>query len=108
MKNCNYKKQLEEENFFLRNQQVTDLETLKNQYKLTIEGFTPITILKNSFESIILTPNLKTKILSQVLSLGVNLLTNDKKSIISENTFKGALGKILLFGLKKITKKKTF
>jgi hypothetical protein len=107
MKNSNYKKLLAEEIILLKYQQAADLQSLKNQYHQTIIGFTPLNILKTSFESILSTSNLKTKIVCHLLSLAMNLITKNKQKTTTENPFQGIIGKILLFGVKKIIRIKS-
>jgi hypothetical protein len=53
------------------------------------------------------TSNLKTKIVRHLLSLGMNLITKNKQKTTTENPFQGIIGKILLFGVKKIIRIKS-
>ena len=106
MKKANHKMVLEAKIAYLKNKQATDLTILKEQYHETIDSFTPFNMLKNSIESILTTPNLKVKLLSQVLNLGTTYLTKVGISASSENPVQGILGQIILFGLNKITRKK--
>lgn len=106
MKKINQKLVLEAKIAYLKNKQTTDFTILKAQYHETIASFTPFNILKNSVESILTTPNLKVKLLSQALNLGATYLTKVGISTSSENPIQGILGKIILFGLNKITRKK--
>lgn len=103
MKKPNQKLVLEEKIAYLKNKQTTDFYNLKEQYHQTIESFTPINIIKNSFESIIDTPNLKAKLLRQALSLGLNFITKSKQKAPSEHQKTGVLGKIIRFALKTMT-----
>jgi hypothetical protein len=107
MKKLNQKLVLEAKITYLKNKQTTDFTILKTQYHETIDSFTPFNMLKNSVESILTTPNLKGKLLSQALNLGVTYLTKGGILTSSENPMQGILGKIILFGLNKITRKKT-
>ena len=106
MKKINQKLVLEAKITYLKDKQATDLIILKAQYHETIDSFTPFNMLKNSVESILTTPNLKVKLLSQALNLGATYLTKVGISTSSENPIQGILGKIILFGLNKITRKK--
>ncbi len=103
MKKLDQKKILEAEIAYLKVKQAADLNSLKEQYHQTIESLTPLTILKNSFESIIDTPNLKAKLLRQALSLGLNFITKSKQKAPSEHQKPGVLGKIIRFALKTMT-----
>lgn len=107
MKKLDQKKILEAEIAYLKVKQAADLNSLKEQYHQTIESLTPLTILKNSFESIIDTPNLKAKLLRQALSLGLNFITKSKQKVPSEHLIQGVLGKIIRFALKKISRNKS-
>ena len=102
MKKIDQKKILEAEIAYLKAQQATDLNRLKMQYHQTIESFTPMTLLKNSFESIINTPNLKAKLLQQALSLSLNFITKNTKKAPSEHPSPGVLGRIIRFALKRM------
>lgn len=102
MKKLDQKKILAAEIAYLKSQQASDLNSLKEQYHQTIESFMPLTLLKNSFESIINTPNLKAKLLRQALSLGLNFITRNSQKAPLESPTLGFLGKIIRFALKKM------
>lgn len=103
MKKLDQKKILAAEIAYLKVKQVADLNSLKEQYHQTIESFTPLTMLKNSFESIISTPNIKAKLLRQALSLGLNFIKKNTQKASSEHPAPGILGKIIRFALKTMT-----
>lgn len=103
MKKLDQKKILAAEIAYLKVKQAADLNSLKEQYYQTIESLTPLTILKNSFESIINTPNLKAKLLRQALSLGLNFISKSKQKAPLESPKPGVLGKIIRFALKTMT-----
>jgi hypothetical protein len=107
MKKLNQKLVLDAKIAYLKNKQTTDFTILKTQYHETIDSFRPINIIKNSFSSIITAPNLKANLLNQALNFGVSYLTKGGILTSSENPMQGILGKIILFGLNKITRKKT-
>ena len=106
MKELNQKLVLESKIAYLKNKQISDFTVLKAHYHETIDSFTPFNMLKNSVESILITPNLKGKLLSQALNLGATYLTKGVISTSSENPIQGILSKIILFALNKITRKK--
>lgn len=87
---------------FLKDQQAVDLLVLKEQYHETIESFTPINIIKNSFNSILTAQNLKAKLLRQAL-LGLNFINKNSQKAPSEHPIQGVLGKIIRFALKRMT-----
>jgi hypothetical protein len=107
MKKVNQKLVLEEKIAYLKNKQTIDFIILKAQYHETIESFTPINILKNSFNSIITAPNLKANLLNQALNFGVSFLTKNITNSNSENPIQGFFGKIIRFALKKISRNKS-
>jgi len=107
MKKINQKMVLEAKIAYLRNKQTADFHTLKTQYHETIESITPINILKNSFDSLLSTPNLKAKLLGKALNLVTSFFIKKGLSTSSENPMQYTLSKIILFGLNKISRKKT-
>lgn len=107
MKKLNQKLVLEAKIAYLKNKQTTDFYNLKEQYHQTIESFTPINLIKNSFSSIITAPNLKANLLNQALNFGVSFITKNAINSNSENPIQGILGKIIRFALKKISRNKS-
>lgn len=98
---------LEAKIVFLKNKQTSDFLDLKEQYQQTIESFTTINIIKNSFKSMLSSPNLKANLLNQALNFGVSFISKNALNSSSENPILNILGKIIRFGLKKITRTKT-
>ncbi|WP_396217268.1 hypothetical protein [Flavobacterium sp.] len=107
MKKLNQKLVLEAKIDYLKNKQTTDFYNLKEQYHQTIESFTTINLIKNSFESILKAPNLKANLLNQALNFGVSFITKNAINTNSENPIQGIIGKIIRFALKKISRNKS-
>jgi hypothetical protein len=103
MKKPNQKLVLEEKIAYLKNKQTTDFYNLKEQYHQTIESFTPINIIKNSFESILKAPNLKANLLNQALNYGISFIEKNTLHSNVDFSMQGILGKIFRFALKKMT-----
>jgi hypothetical protein len=103
MKKIDQKKILEAEIAYLKVQQAADLNSLKEQYNQTIESFTPINIIKNSFESILKSPNLKANLLNQALNYGVSFIAKNTLHSNVDFSMQGVLGKIFRFALKRMT-----
>jgi hypothetical protein len=100
MKTINQKAALEAKIAFLKSKQTSDLLILKDQYHITIDSFKPFNLIKNSFEEVISTTNLKANLINGALGFGTRYITKNILNENSENPIKRIFGKIFKFALK--------
>ncbi len=100
MKPTNQKAILLERIIALQKQKEQDLLILKAQYYTTIGSFSPINLIKKSFQEVVSTPHLTANILQGTLEMGTQYLS---KTFFNSNRIKvpGWLGKIVQFVLKR-------
>lgn len=100
MKKANQKEILMELINTSRNKQAQDLQELKNQYRITVNSFSTLSILKASLQEVVTMPNLTSNIIQGTLKLGTQYLSNTLSN--SNSTLaNGWMGKIVRFLLKK-------
>ena len=105
MNTPNQKELLKEKIIALENKQAQDLETLKNQYQATVDGFKPLNLIKNSILEVATSPNLTSYLISGAIGMGTNYL---KKTFLNENDtnpIKKGIGKVVKFALNRFVVK---
>ena len=100
MKTANQEVILIERIIALQKQQAQDLQALKEQYHATINSFSPINLIKKSFQEVVSTPHLTSNIIQGVLNIGTQYLS---KTIFNSRPNKviSWLEKIVQLALKK-------
>ncbi len=105
MKKTNEKIELNQRIAFLKTKQAQDFLVLKEQYHTTIDSFKPMNLIKNSFQEMVNSPDLKSNLITGVIGLGTNYVSKNLLNENSINPIKRVLGKVLKFAIKNILKK---
>lgn len=90
----------------LEHKQVYELNLLKDQFAITIEGFKPASLIKRSLHNIITSSELKNDLIGNAIGLATGYLS--KKIMIggSHNPIKKIIGTILQFAVSTVVAKK--
>ena len=105
MKKKNETDALNETIVLLQDKQTQELKLLKEQFHLTYESLKPINLIKNAFHEVTSSPDLKNKLLNNVIGLTTGYLS--KKVLIgtSNNPIKKILGTLLQFSVANVVSK---
>lgn len=97
--------ELQESIRVLEIKQIEEEASLKQDVKSLYEGLNPLTLVKNTIDEFISSPNLKENVLDTSLSLMVGYLS--KKWIVgsSQNKFKQMAGNLVQMGVTKVVSK---
>lgn len=90
---------LRESILLLEIKQANEARLLKEEFKTTYEKLKPVNLIKNSFNEIVSSPNLKENILNGALGLAAGFIS--KKAVIgsTHNPIKQLLGLLLEVGV---------
>ena len=83
----------------LQNKQAHELRLLKEHFQLTYESLKPINLIKNTFQEVASSPEVKNTIVNNAIGLATGYLS--KKVLIgaTHNPFKKILGAIVEFSI---------
>ncbi|MEO8515593.1 MAG: hypothetical protein ABI426_02560 [Flavobacterium sp.] len=107
MKTKNATDSLDEMILAMKQKKANDLALLREQLHMSCEGLKPLNLIKNVFEEITTSPEIKSNLVDNALSLGSGLLT--KKILVggSHNSFRKILGTIAEFATANLVSKHT-
>lgn len=99
--------ELKESILLLEIQQAYEGRLLKEEFKTTCQNLRPVNLIKNKFNELVASPNLKENLLDTVISLAAGYLS--KKVIIggTNNPLKQIVGTLLQMGVTGIVAKNT-
>ena len=105
MKKITSVSELRESIIQLEIQQAIEMSLMKEEFKVTCENLRPVNLIKNKFNDIVGSPNLKENILDATLSLAVGYLS--KKAVVgsTHNPMKQLLGTLLQVGVTSLVAK---
>ncbi|HTB51817.1 MAG TPA: hypothetical protein VK718_03505 [Ferruginibacter sp.] len=86
----------------LEAKQLTQKQSLRNQFYETYESLKPLNIIKSEFKKFTSSPDIKSNIVNTAIGLGAGILT--KKVFIggSANIFKKLFGSVIEMGIAKL------
>jgi hypothetical protein len=105
MEKITSQEELRESIILLEIKQASQKKLLKEQFMITYESVKPVNLIKNKFNDIVSSPNLKENLLNAALSLAAGYLS--KKVIIgsTQNPLKQLFGTLLQVGVTGIVSK---
>ena len=89
----------------LQNKQAQELKLLKEQFHLVYESLKPINLIKSTFHEVVLSPDIKNDILSNVIGLTTGYLSKKVLMGTSHNLIKRLLGTLLQFAIANVVTK---
>ncbi len=106
MKNSSAMSELIEEIDYLKFRQNENLTDLKNHFHLTTDSLKPMNLIKNSFQNVLASPNLKSNIFKSALGYGTTYLSNKFYDENSINPAKRILSRAVKFGIEYLYNKR--
>ena len=82
-----------------------DLELLKNQFDVAYESIKPINLIKNLFQEITASPEIKNNVLSNIIGLGTGFISKKLLLGFTHNPIKRVLGTLLEFAVANVASK---
>jgi|ERR1019366_1002579 hypothetical protein len=105
MKKKNETEALNERIVLLQNKQALELKILKEQFHLTYESLKPNNLLKSTVHEVVSSPDIKDKILNNVIGLATGYLSRKVLLRASHNPIKNILGTVLQFAIANVVAK---
>jgi len=82
-----------------------DLELLKNQFDVAYESIKPINLIKNLFQEVTASPEIKNNVLSNIIGLGTGFISKKLLLGFTHNPIKRVLGTLLEFAVANVASK---
>jgi len=106
MKKISLKSVLHEKILIVENQQKQDLLELRKQFHVTYESLKPINLIKNTFQEVTSSSDIKNNLLNNAIGIATGFITKKVLVGASHNPIKRILGTVLEFVIANVVTKK--
>lgn len=107
MNRFNHSETLQQRIYFLKQEQALALDDLQKQLRISYEYLQPANLIKNTFHSVVESPDLKMSLLSTAVGLASGYLSKRLFVGPSHSPVKKLLGFILQYAMTKLVAKET-